>query len=79
MTKKAMGVELFCQWHGQRIIGSSSIYGGELSFLQPVHFCICWHNSAILTGYLFQHLPACVHAPSWKNFLGVSTVMRYVW
>ena len=34
-------------------IGSSSIYKGELSFLQPVHFCICWHDSAVLTSYLF--------------------------
>ena len=51
------------------IISSSSICRGELSFLQPVHFCICWHDSAILTSYLFQQWPACVHVPNWKNVL----------
>ena len=25
-----------------------SIYRGELSFLQPVHFCICWRDSAVI-------------------------------
>ena len=42
-------------------------YRGELSFLQPVHFCICWRDSAVLTGYLFRQWPACVHVPNWKN------------
>ena len=46
------------------IIGSSSIYRGELSFLQPVHFGICWHNSAVLNGYLFRQWPACVRVPN---------------
>ena len=51
---------------------SSSIYRGELSFLQPVHFCICWRHSAVLTGYLFRQWPACVCVPNWKNnVLGV--------
>ena len=26
-------------------------YRGELSFLPPVHFCICWRDSAVLSGY----------------------------
>ena len=58
---------------------SSSFYRGELSFLQPVHFCICWHNSAILTSYLFRQWPAYMCVPNWKNVLGVSTVIRCVW
>ena len=56
---------------GWRHISSSSIYRGELSFLQPVHFCICWRDSAVLTGYLFRQWPACVRVPNWKNVLGV--------
>ena len=51
-----------------------SIYRGELSFLQPVHFCICWRDSAILISYLFQQWLACMHVPNWKNVLGVSAV-----
>ena len=43
------------------------LYRGELSFLQLVHFCICWHDSAMLTGYLFRQWSACVHVPNWKN------------
>ena len=43
------------------IIGSSSIYRGELSFQQPVHFCICWRDSA---SYLSQQWAACVHVPN---------------
>ena len=58
---------------------SSSIYRGELSFLQPVHFCICWHDSAVLTSYLFRQWPACMHVPNWENVLGVSAVIRCVW
>ena len=61
------------------IISSSSIYRGELSFLQAVHFCICWHDSAVLIGYLFQRWLACMHVPNWKNVLGVSAVVRCVW
>ena len=54
------------------LISSSSIYRGELSFLQPVHFCICWRDSAVLNGYLFRQWPACVCVPNWKNnVLGV--------
>ena len=60
-------------------IGSSSIYRGELSFLPPVQFCICSRDSAVLTGYLFQQGPACVHVPNWKNVLQVSGVVRCVW
>ena len=60
-------------------IGSCSIYRGELSFLPPVQFCICLHDSAILTSYIFQQWPACVHVPNWKNDLGVSGVVRCVW
>ena len=26
-------------------------------------------DSAILTGYLFRHWPACVHVPNWKTVL----------
>ena len=40
---------------------------GELSFLSPVQFCICLRDSAILTGYLFQQGPACMHVPNWKK------------
>ena len=60
-------------------IGSSSIYRGELSFLPPVQFCICSHNSAVLTGFLFRQGPACVHVLNWKNVLRVSGVIRCVW
>ena len=76
-------VWLFVVWlckycnHDVKLYGSS-IYRGELSFLQPVHFCICWCNSAILTGYLFQQWPVCMHVPNWKNVLGVSAVIRCV-
>ena len=55
-----------------------SINRGELSFLQPVHFCICWRDSAVLSGYLFRQWPACVRVPNWKNVLGVSAVVRCV-
>ena len=51
----------------QFLISSSSIYRGELSFLQPVHFCICWRDNAVLTGYLFPQWPACVCVPNWKR------------
>ena len=51
-------------------MSSSSIYRGELSFLQRVHFCIC---SAILTGYLFRQWLACMHfligKMSWESAL----------
>ena len=60
-------------------IGSSSIYRGELSFQQQVHFCICWRNSAKLTSYLFRQWLACMCVPNWKNVLGVSIVIRCVW
>ena len=60
-------------------IGSSSIYRGELSFLPLVQFCICLHDGAILTGYLFRQGPACVHVLNWKNVLQVSGVIRCVW
>ena len=53
-------------------ISSSSIHKEEL---QPVHFCICWRDSAVLNGYLFRQWPACMHVPNWKNVLGVSTVV----
>ena len=49
------------------VISSSSIYRGELSFLQPVHFCICWRDSAVLTGHLYRQWPACMCVPNWKN------------
>ena len=61
---------------------SSSIYWfllshrGELSFL---HFCICWRDSAVLSGYLFRQWPACVRVPNWQNVLGVSAVVSRVW
>ena len=58
-------------------IGSSSIYRGELSFLQPVHFCICWRDSALLTSYLFRQWLVCVHVPNWKNVLGVRMCMAF--
>ena len=51
-------------------IGSSSIYRGELSFLQPVHFCICWRDSAVLTGYLFRQWPACMRVMKRWNCAG---------
>ena len=67
---------IYTLWlHLRIIISSSSIYRGELSFLQLVHFCICWCDSAILKGYLFQQWLACVHVPNWKNVLRV----RCVW
>ena len=66
--------------HAGQIISSS--YRGELSFLQPVHFCICWRDSSVLIGYLFRQWPACVCVPNWKNnVLGVElrrqTPMNY--
>ena len=48
-------------------VSSSSIYRGELSFLQLVHFCICWRDSAVLTGYLFRQWLACVRVPNSEN------------
>ena len=51
----------------------------ELSFLQPVHFCICWCDSAVLTSYLFRQWLVCVCVPNWKNVLGASAVVRCVW
>ena len=66
-------------WNFEVSIGSSSIYRGELSFLQLVHFCICWCNNAVLTGYLFQQWLACVCVPNWENVLGVNAVIRCVW
>ena len=48
-------------------ISSSSIHRGELSFLQPDNFCICWCDSAILTSYLFRQWLACVHVPNWEK------------
>ena len=57
-----------------RLILVPPLYRGELSFLQPVHFCICWHDRAILNGYLFLQWLACVHVPNWENVLGVSAV-----
>ena len=53
------------------------LYRGELSFQQPVHFCICWRDSAVLTSYLFRQWPACVSVPNWKN--NVAQVVRCVW
>ena len=43
-----------------------------------VQFCICSRDSAVLTGYLFQQGPACVHVLNWKNVLRVSGVIRCV-
>ena len=48
------------------ISSSLYIYRGELSFLQPVHFCICWRNTAILSSYLFQQWLACMCVSNWK-------------
>ena len=60
--------------HEQDPVSSSSIYRRELSFLQPVHFCICWCDSAILTGYLFRQWPECVRVPNLKN-VGVHIII----
>ena len=75
MVAKCFGVArsmVHCLWnrvvrmHAHGHISSSSIYRGELSFLQPVHFCICWHDSAVLTSFLFQQWLACACVPNWK-------------
>ena len=56
-----------------------SIYRGELSFLQPVHFCICWCDSAILISYLFQQWLACMHVPiGFPYSVHTITVSHYI-
>ena len=51
------------------------LFIGEFSFLQPVHFCICWRDSPVLSGYLFRQWLACVCVPNWKNVL---RTMNYI-
>ena len=36
-------------------------------------------GSAMLSGYLFQQWPVCMHIPNWGNVLGVSALARCVW
>ena len=52
------------------LLVSTLFIEGNSHYYKPVHFCICWCDSAVLTSYLFRQWPACMCVPTLEKCPG---------